>query len=70
MRNNVLHLKSETSLISSAMYDKDCKVLGKCPCLLTGLPCIESCACSSTDCPNSSTAQQGESDDEVIDNED
>ena len=52
--------------------DKDCKVSGKCPCLLAGLPCIESCACSSTDCSsntNSSTARHGESDDEVSDND-
>ena len=50
--------------------DKDFKVSGKSPCLLARLLCIESCACSSTDCPNSSTAQHGESDDEVSDNED
>ena len=52
--------------------DKDCKVSGKCPCLLAGLPCIESCACSSTDCSSnthSSTAQHGESGDEVCDND-
>ena len=50
--------------------DKDCKVSGKYTCLLANLPCIESCACSSTVCPNSSTAQHSESDDEVSDNED
>jgi len=62
-----LEVRDITHLVCN---DKYCKVSGKCPCLQAGLPCIESCACSSTDCPNSSTAQQGESDDEVIDNED
>lgn len=62
-----LEVRDITHLVCN---DKDCKVSGKCPCLLAGLPCIESCVCSSTDCSNNSTAQQGQSDDEDIDNED
>ena len=67
MRNNMLHLKSETSPISTEMTRiARCQVN-----ILASWPdCLVLRACSSTDCPNSFTAQHGESDDEVSDNED
>ncbi len=48
--------------------DKDCKVTRKCPCLLAGLPCIESCSCKA--CPNAPILPCEESDDSGSEMED